>query len=96
MSESPKQSWTFLTNHAAVFLAIAAEPDARVRDVAERVGVTERSVTGIVRDLVDAGYVTVRKVGRRNVYRVHAERPMRHPAQRHNQVRRLLALLDVA
>jgi DNA-binding MarR family transcriptional regulator len=92
--ESSERGWTFLTNHGAVLLAIVAEPDARVRDIAERIGITERTVTGIVRDLAGAGYVTVKKVGRRNVYRVHADRPMRHRAQRQHQVRRLLQLLD--
>jgi DNA-binding transcriptional ArsR family regulator len=85
--------WTFLTNHAHVLLAIAAEPEARLRDLAARVGITERAAQRIVGELEEAGYLDVRRVGRRNVYRVHANRPMRHPAERHHKVGELLTVL---
>lgn len=58
--------WTFLTNHAHVLLCIAADPEARMRDVAVRVGVTERAVQRIVADLAEGGYLAVGRVGRRN------------------------------
>jgi len=93
MSEQPAHTWTFLTNHAHVLLAIAAEPDLRLRDVADRIGITERAAQRIVAELETAGYLDVRRVGRRNVYRVHRNRPMRHPAERHHKVGELLAVL---
>jgi hypothetical protein len=86
-------TWTFLTNHAHVLLAIAATPDARLRDIAARVGITERAAQRIVGELEGAGYLDVRRVGRRNVYRVHRNRPLRHPAERHHQVGELLSVL---
>ena len=92
-TESPQSTWTFLTNHGHVLLAIAAEPDLRLRDVAERVGITERAAQRIVAELEAADYVDVRRVGRRNVYRVHRNRPMRHPAERHHRVGELLEVL---
>src|SRR5680860_1314461 len=60
------RDWTFLSNHGHVLVCLADEPGIRLRDVAERVGITERSVQHIVRDLEDAGYVVTERVGRRN------------------------------
>ncbi len=85
--------WTFLTNHAHVLLCIAREPDIRLRDVAMRVGITERAAQHIVADLVTAGYLSRRRAGRRNVYQVHADLPLRHPLERHAEIGALLALL---
>lgn len=92
MDEKP--GWTFLTNHAHVLLCIAADPDVRGRDIAERVGITERSAQSIVADLVEAGYLTREKVGRRNRYQVHAGKPLRHPLERHHEVAELLGLVE--
>ncbi len=73
--------WTFLTNHAHVLLSLAADPDARLRDIAERVGITERATQLIVKDLATDGYVTKEKVGRRNRYAITPGRTFRHPAE---------------
>ena len=86
--------WTFLTNHAVVLMYVARNPDARLRDIAAHAGITERAVQQIVRDLVEAGYMTSTRVGRRNTYQVHDTAPMRHPTQRHRDVGALLALID--
>jgi len=86
-------SWTFLTNHSHVLLCIARDPAIRLRDVATEVQITERAAQRIVAELETAGYLDVRRVGRRNVYRVHRNRPMRHPAERHHKVGELLAVL---
>lgn len=75
--------WTFLSNHSHVLLCIAADPEARMRDVAERVGVTERAVQKIVGDLEEGGYLVRRKEGRCNRYEVTASRPLRHPIEAH-------------
>ena len=94
MAEHQASTWTFLTNHGHVLLAIAAEPDLRLRDVAERVGITERAAQRIVAELEADDYLDVRRVGRRNVYRVHGNRPLRHPAERHHKVGELLEVLS--
>lgn len=73
--------WTFLTNHAHVLLALSADPDARLRDIADRVGITERAAQLIVKDLATDGYVTKAKVGRRNTYAISPGRTFRHPAE---------------
>ena len=61
------RSWTFVTNHAAVLLCVASDPEIRMRDIADRVGITERAAQRIVADLFDESYVTRRRGGRRNV-----------------------------
>lgn len=88
-----KPSWTFLTNHAHVLLCIAGDPEIRGRDIATRVGITERSAQSIIADLVDSGYLTREKVGRRNRYEVHGAQPLRHPMERDHQVAELLGML---
>jgi hypothetical protein len=85
--------WTFLTNHAHVLFCIAEDPEVRLRDVALRVGITERAVQRIVADLEAAGYVEIAKEGRRNRYQVRFDRPLRHPIERHRSVRDLIALV---
>ena len=88
-----KPTWTFLTNHAHVLVCIAEEPDIRGRDVAERVGITERAAQSIIAGLVADGYVTRRREGRRNRYTVHEGSPLRHPIESDRTVGDLLAML---
>ena len=71
--------WGFLTNHAWVLLCIAHDPGVRLREIAARVGVTERTAYGIVTDLTEAGYVIKHKDGRRNRYQIQARLPLRRP-----------------
>lgn len=85
--------WTFLSNHGHVLICLARDPDARLRDVAQQVGITERAVQGIVADLVRDGYVEKERVGRRNHYEVHDELPLRHPLEADHDVAELLAAI---
>jgi DNA-binding IclR family transcriptional regulator len=89
-----QSSWTFLTNHAQVLLGISQNPDARLRDLAQHVGITERAAQRIVVDLVDAGYITRTRIGRRNKYAVNPKVEMRHAAQEGHPVGELLNLLE--
>ncbi len=86
-------SWTFLTNHARVLLCLADEPDLRLREAAERIGITERAVQRIVTDLEDAGVITRTREGRRNTYTVNSEARLRHPSDAHRTVGELLEVL---
>jgi DNA-binding Lrp family transcriptional regulator len=86
-------SWTFLTNHAQVLLCIARDPGIRLRDIADRVGITERSAYGIVLDLAEAGYIVKEKAGRRNRYQIQAHLPLPEPSSRERTVGEVLALL---
>jgi predicted ArsR family transcriptional regulator len=89
----PTAGWTFLTNHAHVLFCIADDPEVRLRDVAARVGITERAVQRIVTDLEAEGYLTVSKEGRRNRYQVNYAQPLRHPIERHRTVAALIKLV---
>ena len=86
--------WTFLSHHAHVLLCIARDPDTRLREVAAEVGITERAVQAIVNDLVDEGYLTRERRGRRNHYEIHPEAPLRHPMHHDLDVGTLLSLLE--
>ncbi|HET8684830.1 MAG TPA: winged helix-turn-helix domain-containing protein [Micromonosporaceae bacterium] len=85
--------WTFLTNHAHVLLCIARDPGIRLRDVATRVGITERAAQRIVADLTDAGYLSATREGRRNRYQLNPTLPLRHPLERDHQIGEILAVL---
>jgi DNA-binding IclR family transcriptional regulator len=85
--------WSLLTNHARVLLCIAHDPGVRLRDIAARVGITERSAYGIITDLAEAGYVVKRKDGRRNRYQIQAHLPLPDSASRERTIGEVLALL---
>ena len=87
-------SWTFFTNHAHVLFCIASDPEARLRDIAAKIGITERAAQRIVQELVDAGCVEVERIGRRNSYRICGDLPLRHPIEAHRTVEELVAWLQ--
>jgi hypothetical protein len=89
----PVVPFTFLTNHAAVLLCIAADPRIRMRDIAATVGITERAAQRIVADLREAGYVVRRRSGRRNTYTVQTHLPVALPAERDIELQSLLSVL---
>ena len=84
--------WTFLSNHGHVLVHISRDPEARIIDIAQSVGITERATQGIIADLVEAGYLQIVRVGRRNTYRINRTAHFRHPAESRQSID---ALLDV-
>ena len=86
-------TWNFLTNHTHVLLCVWEDPEARVRDIATRVGITERAVQRILQELESDGYLVRERVGRRNRYRVRGDRPLRHPVGDHRPVSVLLEVI---
>jgi DNA-binding IclR family transcriptional regulator len=95
MSSNQQKHWTFVTNHTQVLLCLAHNPEIRLRDVAETVGITERAAQRILADLVDAGYVERTREGRRNRYTIDRGRAMRHDAQFGYEIGPLLDLLEL-
>jgi len=85
--------WTFLTNHAHVLLTIARDRQITLREVAAKVGITERATQKIVADLEADGYLTRTRHGRRNNYTVATGRPFRHPLTANHDLDELLAVL---
>lgn len=91
-SQDNRRTWLLLTNHGNTLLYIARDPDARARDIAQHVGITERAAQRIVADLIADGYIERTKVGRRNRYRINRHAHLRLPAF---QDREVGALIDM-
>jgi DNA-binding MarR family transcriptional regulator len=89
-------NWSFLTSHARILLCIAHDPGMRLRDIAARLDITERSAYGIVTELAEAGYVVKQKDGRRNRYQIQAHLPLPEPTSRERTIGEILALLTRA
>ena len=86
-------SWTFFSNYAHVLVCLAEDPSARLRDVAARVGITERAVQRIIGQLEDGKVLTKVRDGRRNHYAIDMDRPLRHPLESHKTVGSLIAMV---
>ena len=84
--QSERQAWALFTNHGHVLMSIVAAPEIRVREIADRTGITERAAQRIIGDLEAAGFVSHTRVGRRNRYEVDIERTSTHPLERHLDV----------
>ena len=90
---STTSSWGFLTNHAQVLICVAHDPDIRLREIGERLGITERAVHRIVVELTAAGYVSRQRNGRRNRYQINAELPLPDAVAREQRIGELLTIL---
>lgn len=93
MVESRIPGWAFLTNHAQVLVCIGRDPGVRLREIGERVGITERAAHRIVAELANAGYITRERTGRRNHYTINTYFPLPDPIAREKNVGELLAIL---
>ncbi len=90
------EGWTFFSNHGHVYFILATNEGITVREIAMKVGITERSVIGIIQDLVEAGYIEREKVGRSNRYRPVAKKTLRHPLESNVQLTELIELIKKA
>ena len=88
-----REGWTFLTNHGHVLVCLASDPNILLRDVAARIGITERAVQQIVADLEGAGVITRARNGRRNMYALSREGTLRHPLEADVTVGELIDLI---
>jgi predicted ArsR family transcriptional regulator len=93
-SKAPINQWVFLTNHACVLLTVAQQPDIRISEIADVVGITERAAHRILMELAQEGYLSVHKVGRRNTYKIKPDLPLRRPAYRGFAIKALLDALS--
>jgi DNA-binding transcriptional ArsR family regulator len=85
--------WTFLSNHTHVLVCLAADGSQTLREVAAKVGVTERAVQRIVADLEEGGVLERQRDGRRNAYVIHPDVPLRHPLEAHCRIGDLIGLV---
>lgn len=86
-------NWTFLTNHGHVLIIISRNPGIRISELADQIGISERQVSNILRDLFESGYVTKQRQGRRNVYEISASAPLRHQSNQDHTVKELIEIL---
>ncbi|MFC4891944.1 winged helix-turn-helix transcriptional regulator [Pseudofrancisella aestuarii] len=90
-----KQSWTFLTNHSHVLFLINSNPNITIRDMAIKIGITERAVLNIVSDLTETEYLNITKVGRKNHYSINKLKKLRHPIESHCTIDDFLKALSI-
>jgi len=88
------KDWTFFSNHGHVYFLLACNEGILMREVAKRVGITERSVLGIVQDLEEAGFIKREKMGRTNRYKILAKKSLRHPLESNVQLGSLTHLVQ--
>ena len=86
--------WTFLSNHGHVLVHLHRNPESRVKEIAEAVGITERRAQSILADLEESGYVTIARAGRRNSYTVNSRLKFRHPAESAKPISALLKIFQ--
>jgi DNA-binding IclR family transcriptional regulator len=93
-ANEPPGKWTFLSNHSHVLLCLAVNPKSRIRDLATKVGITERAVLRILSDLHGGGYIEKEREGRLNTYTLKPEMNLRHPVERHCKLEDLISLVQ--
>ncbi len=94
-AETESNNWTFFTNYGHVLFFLASNPDARARDIADVVQITERAAQRIVHELEAAGYLKIVKKGRRNSYVINSKKKLRHPLEKHVAIQALIEALDI-
>lgn len=87
-------SWTFLSNHGHVLVHLSRNPESKIREIADAVGITERRAQSILAELEEAGYVLITREGRRNRYAVNTKKKFRHPAEANRPISDLLAIFS--
>ena len=85
--------WTFLTNHGHVILYLSKHADATVREIADKIGITERAVLKIIADLSQEGYIKIQKNGRNNVYTLDLKKTLRHDLEKSCKIEKFLKLI---
>lgn len=88
-----KKTWTFLTNHTHVLVVLSRNSEARIRDIADEVGITQRAVQRIIGELSRDGVLRIIKEGRRNSYHINLNTPLRHPLEKKHSLSELIELI---
>jgi predicted transcriptional regulator len=88
-----KDQWTFLTNHGHIILYLSKYPHATVREISDKVGITERAVLKIIADLVSDNYIEIVKNGRNNTYSINTDKNLRHELEKQCQLNQFIKLV---
>ena len=89
-----RPTWTIFSNHAHVLVCIARNPEERVREIAQKVGITERAVQRIIGDLEKAGVIVRERLGRRNRYTLSLDKPLRHPLEANTTIAEVIRVIE--
>jgi predicted transcriptional regulator len=92
LKSKDKSTWTFFSNHGHAIILLSRQPDLKIREIATEIGLTERAMIRIINDLVAAGYLFVKKSGRRNYYRVNLKGPFRHSIEQSRTIGDVVSL----
>jgi DNA-binding MarR family transcriptional regulator len=92
---TPTSPWCFLTSHAQILICIGRDPEILLKDVAGQIGLTERAVQRMMRDLVNDGFVVRNRVGRRNRYIVLENKRLPHALEERVELGQALRLFGV-
>ena len=95
-SPEGRPPWTIFSNHAHVLVCIARNPEETVREIARKVGITERAVHRILGDLEEAEVITRERNGRRNSYTLSLDRPLRHPLEANTTIAEVIKVIESA
>jgi len=91
---SPRSQWTIFSNHAHVLVCIVRNPEERVREIADKVGITERAVQRIIGDLEEGGVIVRERVGRNNRYTLSLDKPLRHPLEANTTIAEVIRVIE--
>ena len=91
-----RPQWTIFSNHAHVLVCIVRNPEERVREIARKVGITERAVQRIIGELEEAGVIKRERLGRTNRYSLSLDRPLRHPLEANTTIAEVIRVIESA
>ena len=86
-------TWSIFSSHGLILFYLVDHPHTTLREVSDALGLSERWVGAIIRDLVGAGMVEVARSGRRNFYDINPEATLRHPTLAHIKLKRIIDAL---
>lgn len=93
-AEPRRPQWTIFSNHAHVLVCIVRNPEERVREIARKVGITERAVQRIIGDLEEGGVIARERLGRSNRYKLSLDRPLRHPLEANTTIAKVIRVIE--
>jgi hypothetical protein len=88
------RNWTFFSNHGHAIILLHRQPELTVREMAIEVGITERALLSILHDLQEYGCISVKKSGRRNIYKILGSFKLRHAIEADLSLGQLLDLFS--
>jgi len=90
---SIENHWYLVSSHGAILFYVAVNPECTIKEIAEAMSLTRRTVWGVIGDLRRAGMLDIRKEGRRHHYTVNLDASFKHPVLNGFSLRLILGQL---